>query len=205
LNNNEYVSLKSFTANVENPFLFDISKDLVIYKRNKMSGKTKDLVIVQEATGEIEGKLTMLAVEEYDREVFGKVYLKNMQMFLDLTPAGNKMFWYVFSRIKPNQDYFLFDLTDCKQFTKYKSKVQIVKGLTNLIEKGVIARSTKSYMYFFNPAFIFNGDRVNFVKQIRRKAENKNQLSLEMEETQIIEEITKNLTNEDFRSKKNPS
>lgn len=41
--------------------------------------------------------------------------------------------------------------------------------MEELIGKGFVAPSTNAPLYFINPAIFFNGDRVRFVTEIRRK------------------------------------
>ncbi|MDK7255130.1 hypothetical protein QP437_09695, partial [Haemophilus sp. UMB1048] len=53
------------------------------------------------------------------------------------------------------------------------SKAVYYRGLKELLEKKMIAKSVKKYIFYINPAIVFNGDRARFVKEIRIKEEEK--------------------------------
>ena len=46
------------------------------------------------------------------------------------------------------------------------------RGMAELIEKGFVAATPSQGMYWLNPSFVWNGDRLAFVKEYR-KANNK--------------------------------
>jgi hypothetical protein len=43
------------------------------------------------------------------------------------------------------------------------------RALKELLEKGFIAESTRPSMFWFNPNLFFNGDRMTFIHEYRRK------------------------------------
>ncbi|HDS4830685.1 TPA: hypothetical protein QHW90_004614, partial [Citrobacter koseri] len=45
------------------------------------------------------------------------------------------------------------------------------RGIKELIEKRIIAKTNEKNWYFINPAIVFNGDRARFVSEIRKKKE----------------------------------
>ena len=49
------------------------------------------------------------------------------------------------------------------------SSATYYRVIEELIAKGFIAPSENTHLFFFNPAIFFNGDRVRFVTEIRRK------------------------------------
>jgi hypothetical protein len=52
---------------------------------------------------------------------------------------------------------------------KAPSSASYYRALEELITKGFVAPSTNPPLFFINPAIFFNGDRVRFVTEIRRK------------------------------------
>jgi hypothetical protein len=44
-----------------------------------------------------------------------------------------------------------------------------MRGMRELIEKGFIAESVTQSKYFINPDYLWNGDRLGFVKEYRKK------------------------------------
>jgi hypothetical protein len=49
------------------------------------------------------------------------------------------------------------------------AKTTYMTALAELVEKGFVAPSTNPNLFFINPAIFFNGDRIRFVTEIRRK------------------------------------
>ncbi|EPI9236239.1 hypothetical protein ACTD34_004674, partial [Yersinia enterocolitica] len=47
------------------------------------------------------------------------------------------------------------------------------RGIKELIDKKIIAQSKSKYIYYINPAVLFNGDRAKFIEEIRVKEEKK--------------------------------
>ncbi|MBL1506096.1 hypothetical protein ELC70_28465, partial [Klebsiella pneumoniae] len=45
------------------------------------------------------------------------------------------------------------------------------RGIKELIEKRIIAKTNEKNWYFINPAIVFNGDRARFVSEIIKKKE----------------------------------
>ncbi|UNE80230.1 hypothetical protein IMY97_22775 [Pectobacterium versatile] len=45
------------------------------------------------------------------------------------------------------------------------------RGVKELIEKRIIAKTNEKNWYFINPAIVFNGDRARFVSEIIKKKE----------------------------------
>ena len=74
------------------------------------------------------------------------------------------------TRLKPNQDYFYFDLDECKEYTGYKSQQSVYNGLGGLISNEIIARGKKDYIYYINPMVFFNGNRIAFTKMYVKKS-----------------------------------
>jgi hypothetical protein len=117
----------------------------------------------------MEGSLNFVSVEEYEKEKFIKVFVDDLAPFLGLNTNGHKVLYYVFTKLEMGKDFIYFDYDEAKSFTKIKSDANIVRGISDLIKNNLIARTKKTYMYFINPTVFFNGDRINFVKSIRRK------------------------------------
>lgn len=57
------------------------------------------------------------------------------------------------------------------EYTGFKSKASIYKGLAELVAAEVIARGNHENLFYINPLIIFNGDRVSYTKEFIRKKE----------------------------------
>ena len=64
---------------------------------------------------------------------------------------------------------------EAEKYESAISKAVYYRGLKELLEKKMIAKSVKRYIFYINPAIIFNGDRARFVKEIKIKEEEKQQ------------------------------
>lgn len=178
--------LRDFPTNTENPFLRDsvneIEKHIVKKWRNASStDKRAVLVATNPETGEILGHTTFMRQVDVDEEQFTKLFLAQFEAFFDLTKAGIRVFGYVMKCLRPRIDMIYFDKDECMQYTQYTSLDSIYRGITELIKAGILARSKSDSMYYINPLIVWNGDRVTFVHDYRKKkpkTEDDNQLSL---------------------------
>lgn len=51
------------------------------------------------------------------------------------------------------------------------SRSSFQRSLKEMMEKGFLAESTKPNLFWFNPHLFFNGDRMVFVREYRKKSE----------------------------------
>lgn len=188
----ELKKLTDFPTNRENPFLQQAIEEVdkhIVHKWKNTVGSDKKAIslVVSPDTGEVVGQTTFMRQIEVDDDKFTKLYLNQFQQFFDLTTAGIRVFGYIMTCMKPRTDMIFFKLKDCMEYTKYVSKVSVYKGLTELVQAGIIARGDTDYLYFVNPLIIWNGDRARFVteyvkKSRKKKLEDPNQLTLDFKD-----------------------
>ena len=58
----------------------------------------------------------------------------------------------------------------CLKYTKYAHANSVISGLSDLIDKEIIAKSKYENEYFINPLILFNGSRVTFAKTFIKKS-----------------------------------
>lgn len=181
---NKYKKLKEFEAFEENPFIEQAVNDIKVIKRTQViRPKSKDEIqMITSTDGEVTGYTAFMRFVEVDEERFAKVYLSQFTSFWDLSKPAIRVFSYILTVLKPKQDSFMFDMTDCLTHTKYSTEKSVFEGLSSLIECGIVARGNRHYKYFINPLVVFNGDRVTFaktyVKKRKERTETENQLNL---------------------------
>ena len=138
-------------------------------KRARIGNEQKGLV-VDNGTGEILGHGGALVYEweEVDKERFVKLYLAGLRKAAELSKAGLAVFEMVYNelRSKPGEDKVL--LSQKKSSMERRS---YHRGLRELLEKEFLFRSPFPGMFFVNIRFMFNGDRLAFVKGYRLKKE----------------------------------
>ncbi|WP_309295257.1 replication/maintenance protein RepL, partial [Klebsiella pneumoniae] len=166
-------SRRGFTRYKENPFVMVASGNTNSGTRRVTANNDK-LLIINQDTGEQLAGAGFFQYEEVDKTKFLKLYVNGVKALTELTSAGTKVFEILYRTIQENinkDTVFLgFDLID--QDVVSISESTFHRGMKELIKKNFIAETTTSNLYFINPDFLFNGDRLSFVKTfIKKKTE----------------------------------
>ena len=158
----------------KNPFVFNMSIDT---KKKKLTVDRGSEVETEEGVF----TTTISQIQEVDREEFLKIFTGQIKFYFDLSQTGFKLFFIIMGlyqkQIGGDEIYLNFE-TAKEEAEKYESaisKAVCYRGLKELLEKKMIAKSVKRYIFYINPAIIFNGDRARFVKEIKIKEEEKQQ------------------------------
>jgi len=164
--------VSDFPKNAENPFLKEMVQEIDPgTKRKLVTPSNKELVqtVYNDQSGEIVGHTAFMQYVEVDEKQFAKLYLSNIAAFWNLSKPAIRVFTYIMSTIKPNQDRLYFILEECIEYTGYKSKTMVFTGLAALLENKIIARGRTSFEFYINPMVVFNGNRITFAKTYIRK------------------------------------
>ena len=149
-------------------------------KRAKLGDERRGF-IVDNGTGEIlgHGGAISYEFEEVDKERFVKLYLDGLKKAAGLSKAGLSVFELVYNEMRgrPGEDTVLLGVAMSKMEERTFNR-----GLRELLEKEFLYRSTLASMFFVNIRFMFNGDRLAFVKGYRLKKEDPRQPRLPLEE-----------------------
>ena len=102
--------------------------------------------------------------EEVDKERFVKLYLAGLKQAAGLSKAGLAVFELVYRQLqsRPGQDTITLSI-----LTSGMKKTAYYTGLRELLEKEFLFRSPYDGTFFVNIRFMFNGDRLAFVKGYR--------------------------------------
>lgn len=129
------------------------------------------MMVVSETTGEIIAPAGFWQAEEVDKSQFVKLYINGVKAFKDLTGAGTKVFELLYMEVQKeigrDKIYLSFHLID--QALTPMSESTFMRGMRELIAKGFIAEALAPGWYFLNPDYMWNGDRLAFVKEYRVK------------------------------------
>lgn len=169
---NKKSKITDFEKNKTNPFVEKAINEIQVSKKYKSSSGTDRRAILQAVdpnTGEVLGHTTFIRQIEVDEEKFAKIYLSQFEAFWDLNKQAIRVFGYILTKLKPKVDRFEFILSECLEYTKYKSPRPVYDGLGALISSDIIARGYTEYLYFINPLVAFNGDRVSYIKTYVKK------------------------------------
>lgn len=156
--------------------------------RRVTSSRNDRMMVVSEQTGEIIAPgVTFGTAYEVDKTQFVKLYVNGVKGLKDLTGAGTKVFELLYIEVQNNvgRDVMYLSFSEVDQLVTPISKATFMKGMKELLEKGFIAESMTQGKYFLNPDYIFNGDRLAFIREVRLKGSkyiDPNQQTLPLEE-----------------------
>jgi len=163
----DYKKLSVYDKHEESPFIDELLEIRIDSRKRLIAGKNPSHV-VNGKTGEVQGEQLLAIHEKVDKETFTKIYHKGMMQMFNLSKSAIGVFCYITSIAKPNKGDVIFEMDKCKEYTKYKTDKAIFKGLAELIDSELIARSKYHYRYFINPTMFFNGNRITFIKVYER-------------------------------------
>lgn len=200
-----YLKIRNFDKHHENPFIENTVQNFSTKSKRLIVGDP-NRVIVSRDTGEITGQVAFINHIEVDEEKFIKMFTSEIKSLFNLSSAGIRVFGYVMSILKPNQDTIIIRTKECCKYAEYTSETPVRAGIGDLIKNGFLARTEYAEEYYINPMLFFNGNRVSFVKQyIKKNHQQKGKIRLieEGEKLEIQEKIDNiNLSLEETKEKK---
>jgi len=170
----------------KNPFMVELTT-----KTRRVTNKRGDMMLVNSETGVIQSNIAgFWESEEVDSTKFVKLFVQGVKALKELTGAGTKVFEVLYFRVQENigRDRVLMALSEVDQTLTPMSEATYTRGMRELIEKGFIAATPTQGLYWLNPSFVWNGDRLAFVKEFRKKSHKSTQEILEERgQTRLIE------------------
>ena len=170
----------------KNPFMVEMTT-----KTRRVTNRRGDMMLVNSNTGEIQNNIAgFWESEEVDSTKFVKLFIQGVKALKELTGAGTKVFEVLYLKVQENigkdQIYMAFSSVD--QALTPMSEATYTRGMRELTEKGFIAATPSQGMYWLNPSFVWNGDRLAFVKEYRKKSQKSTHEILEERgQTRLIE------------------
>ena len=135
----------------------------------------KAAMIVDNSTGEIKGLggMGFWWEEEVDTTRFVKLFLDGIKQAAGLSKTGIQVFELIYHQVRANPG------TDEIKLNQYVAKDHGIsdrsyqRGVRELLEKEFLFRSPSDGVFFVNIRFMFNGDRLAFVKSYHLKDANR--------------------------------
>jgi hypothetical protein len=123
--------------------------------------------------GEIVANAGFHEVVEIDRTQFVKLYINGVKAFQGLKSAGAKVFELIYRAAQdaPGTDRIYLHFMTIEQNITPIGRATFHRGMTELIERGFLAESIEPGMYFLNIDYMFNGNRLAFIKEYRIRGE----------------------------------
>jgi hypothetical protein len=131
----------------------------------------KGAVIVDNSTGELKGigGMGFWWEEEVDSTRFVKLFLDGIKQAAGLSKTGIQVFELVYKemRLNPGSDEIKLNQYVARDYGLSDRSYQ--RGVRELLEKEFLYRSTSDGVFFVNIRFMFNGDRLAFVRSYHLK------------------------------------
>jgi hypothetical protein len=131
----------------------------------------KASVIVDDSTGEIRGVggIGFWWQEEVDRTRFVKLFLDGIKQAAGLSKTGMQLFAVVYQQMQetPGKDEIMLNLYIARDHGLTERTYQ--RGVRELLAKEFLYRTTSDGVFFVNIRFLFNGDRLAFVRTYHLK------------------------------------
>jgi hypothetical protein len=156
----------------ENPFIVDAAVNSKPGVKRISNTHGDKMMIVNEGTGEVVAGAGFWQIQEVDRTQFVKLYVNGVRAFKELSGAGTKVFELMYLEIQKQigKDKIYLTFRGIDQDVTPISETSYQRGLKELISKGFLAPCVLQGWYFINPDYVFNGDRLAFVKEFRKAA-----------------------------------
>lgn len=137
----------------------------------RITNKSGDrMMMVSESTGEVVAPAGFHQVVDVDKTQFVKLYINGVKAFKELTGAGTKVFEVLYMQVQESigKDVIYLSFSEIDQRITPMGEATFYRGMKELIDKGFIAESLTQNKYFLNPDYMWNGDRLAFVKEFRK-------------------------------------
>jgi hypothetical protein len=164
-----------------NPFIQDASNHTKTGVRRISNKGGEQMMIVSQNTGEIIAPAGFWQAQEVDKTAFVKLYVNGVKAFKELTGAGTKVFEVLYIKVQAGieQDTVYLSFHDLDQNTTPMSGSTFMRGMRELVSKGFLAESMTPGKYFLNMDYMWNGNRLAFVKEYRIKGTSPDQAKRE--------------------------
>lgn len=154
-----------YRSNPSVPDPGDIKKRRV----SRIGNDRKGFVI--DGVGEVlgQGAAAFYEFEEVDGEGFVKVFLEAIRRAVGLSKTGLAMFELIYRQVQANPGTDEIKLNPYLASDHGISERSYQRGVRELLEREFIFRSPTDGVFFVNIRYLFNGDRLAFVKAYQRK------------------------------------
>ncbi len=140
----------------------------------------KGAMIVDNSTGELKGigGMGFWWEEEVDPDRFVKLFLDGIKQAAGLSKTGMQVFELVYHQMRANPGSDEIKLNQYVARDHGMSDRSYQRGVRELLEKQFLFRSPSDGVFFVNIRFMFNGDRLAFVKMYHLKSNSQSELPL---------------------------
>lgn len=160
---------RGLSVYTSNPFVCEVQTST-----RRVTNKAGDMMLVSSETGEIQSKIAgFWKTQEVDSTKFVKLFTQGVKALTGLSQTGIRVFEILHSIMQDNigKDIVYISYSFINKLDKPMSNPTYDRGMRELIEKGFIAASNHQGLFWINPNFIWNGDRLAFVQEYKLKVD----------------------------------
>jgi hypothetical protein len=166
-----------------NPFILTVPTKA---KRQFYEDKSRSMTIHQETEdGGRNIEVTQFASHyKVDTQTFFKVFDEGMAQLLELNKPGKEVYRHLAEEMRKhmNQDKIYMSHSLVADVGRKISQVTYSRGIKELVDRNFIAPVLNQInLWWINPNFVFNGDRLKITASYERDESQDNQTSPEME------------------------
>jgi hypothetical protein len=141
-------------------------------KRIRIGDEKKGFVV--DGLGEVVGNgvAAFYEFEEVESTRFVKLFFDGVKQVSGLSKTGLRVFEAVFRQMQdnPNKDEIMLSYAFVRDFNPDMTERTYNRSLKELLDREILFRSLINGVFFVNIRYLFNGDRLAFVKGYKRKA-----------------------------------
>ena len=169
----ELQSRRGFKRYARNPSVPNRGLPETRMRAVKIPGSDKGTLFADGGTGELigAGVRHFFKFEEVDASRFVKLFLDGMKQAAGLSKAGMQVFELVYRQLqeKPNSDEIALSWHLAKTLGLDIPERTYRHGLRQLLEREFLYESLVDGLYFVNIRYMFNGDRLTFIRGYKLK------------------------------------
>lgn len=163
------------SQNLGNKVIFNVDKTKI--KVDMKIGETPIEGQEEKAKKLEEKELDFYTSKQIDKAKFIRIYTTSFQAISSLKSAGMKiLFSYIFPLM---EEEFLVDsyYLNYEDYSKRMSDLKLEAiteryfemGISDLLKNEIIYKHRLAYIYFINISYLFNGDRLKFIKEKQKQ------------------------------------
>ena len=146
----------------ENPFMANAR---IATKTKRVTNKRGDMMLLSNDGEVVSNVAGFWTTEEVDSTQFLKLFVNGVKALAELSNPGTKVFELLYCEMQNNigKDQVYLSFTAIEHITTM-SRATFKRGMAELIDKKFIAAMPAVGWYWVNPDYLWNGDRLAFVK-----------------------------------------
>ncbi len=155
----------------ENPSIQQADLDTKTGTRRIGNRYDKDSTLIVTKAGDVLATAQFYDVVKVDKTQFIKLYINGVKALQGLTSAGTKVFELLYCEMQQNvgKDKIYLHFSRVQANNSDMSLATFKRGMKELITKEFLYESSDPFFYFVNITYMFNGDRLSFVKEYQLK------------------------------------